>query len=223
MREEAGTTDRHPWLAALACLVASSALILQYLLLLANAEPDVGPGLLTLRFFSYFTILSNLLVAVATGLALAMKPALLARFFAQPRVRGGIALYIGVTGLVYLVVLRQLWQPVGAQWWADTALHYLVPLLYLAWWLIGTRHGAIRWGDLAWWLLFPLVFLAWSLVRGAWLHEYPYPFIDVDALGMTVVLRNAVGMLVLFLVAGGLLFGIDRVLGRRPSASEVAS
>lgn len=223
MREDAGTADRRPWLAALACLVASSALILQYLLLLGNVESGVGPGLLTLRFFSYFTILVNLLVAVATALALTRKRLPLARFFAQPRVRGGIALYIGVTGLVYLTVLRQLWQPVGAQWWADTALHYLVPVLYLAWWGSSTRHGAIRWRDLEWWLLFPLAFLAWSLVRGAWLHEYPYPFIDVDALGMAMVLRNAAAMLVLFLVAGGLLLGIDRVLGRRASASEMAS
>ncbi len=201
-------------LALLVLAVASAALVLQYMLLLVQTRESLGPALGTLRYFSYFTILSNILVALTVGAAAFGGGSRLARCFASPFVRGGVALYIGVTGVVYFTILRHLWQPQGAQWWADTGLHYAVPLLYLAWWGFAASHGQLRWGDLGRWLLFPFGYLLWCLLRGAWVHEYPYPFIDVDQLGLATVLRNAVGMLLAFVVAGTLLIAIDRVLGR---------
>ena len=77
------------------------------------------------------------------------------------------------------------------------------------------RHGDLRLADVPRWLLFPGAYLLWCLLRGAWVHEYPYPFIDVDALGWPIVLRNAVGVLMLFVVAGIVLVAIDRVLAKR--------
>jgi hypothetical protein len=61
-------------------------------------------------------------------------------------------------------------------------------------------------------LAFPAAFLGWTLVRGAWLHEYPYPFIDVDTLGFAVALRNAAAIALLFVAAGLLLVAVDRCL-----------
>lgn len=206
--------------AAVVALVAAAALMLQYVLLLRLAAPTVGIGFATLRFFSYFTILSNVLVLLAAGSVAVGWRSRLAEFSSRPRVRAGVALYIGMTGLVYFAILRHLWQPQGAQWWADTGLHYAVPLLYLGWWLSGSRHGELRWRDLPRWLLFPLAFLLWSFLRGAWVHEYPYPFIDVDALGLVTVLRNAMGILLLFVAFGALLIGIDRLLAGRGEAER---
>jgi hypothetical protein len=42
---------------------------------------------------------------------------------------------------------------------------------------------------LRWWVplaacAYPLAYFACALVRGAWLGSYPYPFIDVNALGV---------------------------------------
>jgi hypothetical protein len=200
--------------AALAAAVSLSALVLQYALLLRLEWNGVGPALATLRFVSYFTILCNALVVLAAGRAALTGDAPGAAFFARPRTLGGIALYIGVTGLVYTMVLRHLWQPQGAQWWADTGLHYATPVLYLAWWLSGLRHGGLRWTDPPRWLLFPVLYLAWCLLRGAWLHEYPYPFIDADALGIATMLRNALGMLALFVVLGAVLVAIDHGMAK---------
>ena len=202
-------------LAGIVAMVAIGALLLQYALLLELEADGVGAGLATVRFLSYFTILANGLVALATVPAAIKATPRTDAFFARSRVLAGIALYIGVTGIVYTAILRHLWQPQGAQWWADSGLHYATPLLYVGWWLVGVRHGDLRLADVPRWLLFPGAYLLWCLLRGARVHEYPYPFLDVDALGLAMVSCNAVGVLVLFVVAGIVLVALDRMLAKR--------
>ena len=197
--------------AALVGLLALSALTLQYILLVQLTRDTIGVGLGTLRFITYFTILSNIAVALVAFTAASARPG----FFAQARVRGAVALYIGVTGSIYFFILRHLWQPQGAQWWADTALHYAVPLLYLSWWGLCAPHGVLRWHALPRWLLFPLAYLGWVLLRGAWVHEYPYPFLDLAVLDGATVARNIVGVFAVFVVAGGMLLLADRLLAPR--------
>ncbi|UOV06174.1 Pr6Pr family membrane protein [Pseudoxanthomonas sp. F37] len=199
--------------AALVGLLSLAALVLQYVLILQLTRDNVGMMLGTVRFFSYFTILSNIAVMLVACTAAAGWPGC----FAQARVRGAVALYIGVTGSIYFVILRHLWQPQGAQWWADTGLHYAVPLVYGAWWLVCTPHGTLRWRDVAGWLLFPLGYVVWVFLRGAWVGEYPYPFIDVRQLGWARVGVNALGVMGIFVALGWVVVGLDRVLGRRRS------
>lgn len=215
IRMQNESQDRLGWLAALTCAISLAALLLQYVLLVRLTLDTIGPAFATLRFFSYFTILANILVVLVTANAVRVGRGHRMDFFARATVRGAVALYIGVTGTIYFVILRHLWQPQGAQWWADAGLHYAVPVMYLAWWAFGARHGTLRWRGIAGWLLFPLGYLLWSFLRGAWVHEYPYPFIDVGALGWTSVLRNACGMMLVFVVLGGLLVAIDRWLRSR--------
>ena len=196
--------------AALVGLLALSALTLQYILLVQLTRDTIGVGLGTLRFITYFTILSNIAVALVAFTAATGRSG----FFAQARVRGAVALYIGVTGSIYFFILRHLWQPQGAQWWADTGLHYAAPLAYWAWWLAGVPHGVLRWRDVASWLLFPLAYVVWVFLRGAWVGEYPYPFIDVGLLGWARVGINALGVMGVFVVLGLVVVGLDRALGR---------
>ncbi|WP_156383604.1 Pr6Pr family membrane protein [Pseudoxanthomonas sp. Root65] len=205
--------------AALVAALALSALVLQYVLILQLTRDNVGMALGTVRFFSYFTILSNIAVALVAFTAAAGRTG----FLAQARVRGAVALYIGVTGSIYFFILRHLWQPQGAQWWADTGLHYAVPLAYWAWWLAFAPHGGLRWRHVAGWLLFPLAYVAWVFVRGAWLGEYPYPFIDVGQLGWSQVGLNALGVMAVFVVMGFVIVGVDRIFGRRRASSVGAT
>lgn len=191
--------------------VALFALVLQYALLLDSpAAPDAGMA--TLRFFGYFTILSNCAVAaVCLAAASARGPAWLR---ALPT-RAAVALYIAVTGLVYAVVLAGLWQPQGAQWWADVLLHTAVPLLYLAWWALANPHGGLRLRHVRAWLVFPLAYLAVALARQRWLEPWsPYPFIDLARHGLAGTLRNAAAVAGVFVVLLLLLLAIDRGLGR---------
>ncbi|MET0224936.1 MAG: Pr6Pr family membrane protein [Dokdonella sp.] len=89
----------------------------------------------------------------------------------------------------------------------------MVPLLYLAWRLTCTQRRLLRWSDPPRWLLFPAAYLAWTLLRAAWLNVYPYLFVDVGASGYPGVLRNTIGVGVLFVLLG---FGIAAVDGALP-------
>ena len=193
--------------------VAWPALVLQYWLIVWSGSL----GAVTVRYFSFFTILSNLLVAlVAASAAMGGNWAPL-RLLRKPRVRGLAALCIAVTGLVYVVVLRSLWHPLGPQLIADRSLHYVVPALYLVWWFTLLPHGALDWRDALRWLWFPLLFALWTFVRGAIVDEYPYPFLDVGRLGYAAALLNAALVAALFLVLGMALVAVDKSLGKHPT------
>ncbi|WP_440223049.1 Pr6Pr family membrane protein [Dokdonella sp. MW10] len=196
--------------AALVAATAAFALGLQYGLLVAAKRETSGVALATLEFLSYFTILSNLMVAVVTTAAVADRPA---RLLGEG-VRGAVAVYIGVTGLIYVTVLAALWQPTGWQHVADTLLHAVVPLAYLAWWACSRPRGGLRLAHVAWWLAWPAAYLALVLARGAWLGAYPYPFIDVGVLGANRAFVNALAVAGVFLVVGLIVLGADRLRAR---------
>ena len=200
--------------AAIIALVAWAALVLQYVLLIGSTLHDIGPLLGTLRFFSFFTILCNLLVALTTTFALIRGQSAVGDFFASSHVRGGVALCIGMVCGIYFFVLASTWSAQGAQWLVDVMLHYAVPALYLIWWIVCVPHVRLVWSDALRWLLFPIVYLAGTLLRGAWLHEYPYPFVDVGMLGIGAVARNALGISILFLALGLVLVAFDRFARR---------
>ena len=93
--------------ATLVGLLSLAALVLQYVLILQLTRDNVGVVLGTVRFVTYFTILSNIAVMLVACAAAAGQPG----FFAQARVRGAVALYIGVTGSIYLPLLNSEWMP----------------------------------------------------------------------------------------------------------------
>jgi hypothetical protein len=49
------------------------------------------------------------------------------------------------------------------------------------------------------------------MTRGEILFSYPYPFIDVLALGYTRTIVNAIGFLIGFIVIGYVLLGLKRL------------
>lgn len=149
----------------------------------------------------YFTIPSNLFVALTAG-AVALAPG--ARL-ASPMLRGCATTAIVVVGLGYHLLLRQIWDPQGWQWVADNLLHYAVPIAALAHWLWYPQPVRLPKHAPLLWALYPVAYLAYALIRGEWIDAYPYPFIDVPALGYPRVFANAVGLLLVFLAAGALL------------------
>ncbi|SEN32318.1 hypothetical protein SAMN02800694_3183 [Luteibacter sp. UNCMF331Sha3.1] len=193
--------------------VAWPALMLQYWLMVWS-----GPlGEVTLRFFSFFTILSNVMVGLVAAAAATGGNLAPLRWLRGPRIRGLAALCIGVTCFIYATILASQWHPLGPQLIADRALHYVVPVLYLVWWVSLLPHGALAWRDALRWLAFPLAFIVWTFARGAIVGEYPYPFLDVGRLGYPAVLVNSCMVAGLFVVFGTMLVAADRALGPRGS------
>jgi hypothetical protein len=193
--------------------VAASALALQLALVVRGHAvlDDVEPpalGTRLVRFLSYFTILSNLLVAVTSLQLTAGRWH--GRLFRALRVDAiaGIA----VTAVVHWFLLRPLLDLHGADALADTLLHVVVPALTIGGWLLVGPRGLVSREDLLPSAAYPAAYLVWSLAHGAVTDWYAYPFVDVTEHGYAVVLLNAVGVIALLaLVAAGMI-ALDRRL-----------
>ncbi|WP_434581282.1 Pr6Pr family membrane protein [Pseudomonas sp. Z5-35] len=186
-----------------------------YLILLGRWE--LGASLLggLVSFLSFFTVLTNLLVAVVLTWELTQRPSAARRWFLLPSVRSGIAVSIALVGLAYNLLLRHLWQPEGWQFVADELLHDVMPALFLIYWWRCVPKGTLRLGHIGLWVIYPLVYFGYVLLRGDLLAAYPYPFIDVANLGYPQVFVNAGGILAGFIAIALGVVGLDRWLGRR--------
>ncbi len=202
--------------AALLAAVGWFALVLQLGIMLRNAAAG-GTSLPAAAgsFLSFFTVLSNLLVAAGLTATTLPGPPRALRPLIEPPGATALAVYITVVGVVYSLVLRQLWHPRGAQLVADILLHDVMPPAYVIYWLTLVPKGRLRWRHVWPWLAFPVVYTVASLVRGALSHLYPYPFIDVAALGYQRVLGNMALLFAGFLVLALVYVAIDRVMRRR--------
>ena len=88
--------------------------------------------------------------------------------------------------------------------------------------LVAGPRGRLAWRTIPEALVLPLVWVSYSLVRGAVIGAYPYPFIDVVRLGYGQVLINVVGIAVFGVIIGAIFVAIDRWLSRRHSAKVSA-
>jgi hypothetical protein len=171
------------------------------------------------RYFSYFTILTNLFVAlIATA---SLLPERIGRWLRGPQVKAAGATYITMVALVYWLLLRSHWNPQGMQAVADMLLHAAVPGRYVFYWLAFVEKGSLRWRSARAWLAYPLAYFAFVLVRGALVGAYPYPFVDVNQLGYLQVTANAAAFLTGFAALGSTVVATDRaaarLTGRAPS------
>ena len=134
------------------------------------------PAFDPVSFFSFFTILSNLLgigVFLFLGLTLGRR-----RPPAIEAARGAAVVYLIITGIVYAVLLAD--DP-GADTllpWVNTVLHRVMPIAVVVDWLIDPPTRTIARATAAWWLVFPVIWLVYTLVRGPIVDWYPYPFVD---------------------------------------------
>jgi len=168
------------------------ALIIQFYLIILNRITTVPETII--RFFSFYTILTNVLVAMCFTFLLFKPNSRGVTFFSQLNVVTAITLYITVVGIIYNVILRQIWNPEGLQRLADELLHVVVPLLFIFYWLLFSHIGKIRLKKIFYWLIYPLVYVICILFRGTLSGFYPYPFIDVNVLGYNKVILNSVGL-----------------------------
>lgn len=194
---------------AVIAIVAWFALLLQLLLMVQQAAPGASLHAL-IHYFSFFTILTNLLVAIGATFPLLAPQSIAGQFFLRPSTQSAIAVYIAIVGITYIWLLRHLWNPQGQQKIADVLLHDVVPVLYVAFWIFLVPKFTLRWSDAVHWLAFPLVYMAYTLARGFVSHWYPYYFIDVDTIGLSRALLHASQLLFAFFGLGLLFIAIDR-------------
>lgn len=189
---------------AFIAIIAWFGLVLQFKLAVGNTAAGYTTAKLIINFFSYFTVLCNLFVAISLTFSLLSPSSAAGKFFLKVTVQSAIAVYIFIVGLVYNLVLRNVWEPKGWQLVADNLLHVIVPLLYVLYWFIFIRRRQLKWRDMYPWLLFPALYLAYSLIRGPIANWYPYPFVDVAKFGYGKVAINSLCVLAaILLVSSG--------------------
>lgn len=191
------------WFAATAATAFAGVLI--GALVAANNSPAAGSPFQTsaaraFNTLTYFTIDSNLLVLVAC-LLLAIRLDRESTAFHVLRLTSLVA--ITVTGVVFHAVLAQLldlksWSIVQSE-----LSHTVTPVMAVAGWLIWGPRKAVP-AKVVWLsLTFPVVWAAFTLIRGAMIDWYPYPFIDVTKLGYGRVAVNCVWVALLMLGCAG--------------------
>lgn len=202
--------------------VAWAAILLQLVLVLQGSAVLVEedpPGLVArvYRFFAYFTIQSNLLVAVVSTV-LARDPSLDRSGWRVARVAGLVG--ITVTGLVHFFLLRPLLDLDGADWVADKLLHMVVPVIALAAWAwCGPRPRVVA-REAAYALCWPVAWLVWTLVVAELDGWVPYPFLDAEEEGWSSVAVVSVGITVLLLLLFALFARLDRKLPAAPHGAS---
>ena len=200
--------------AALGLALGAASLIGQFILVTSIffARGD-GLAAATVFYFTFFTILSNCLVALCFA-AEAFPAASWLAPFRRPGPRTAVAVYITVVALIYAIFLANTWDPQGWQKLIDALLHYVMPALYLAFWFVLVPKGTTSWRDIPVWLVFPLLYVLWAMLRGAVTGQYPYPLIDAAALGYPAALHNIVLICLLFAGLSALFIAYDRRAGR---------
>ncbi len=174
----------------------------------------------SVHFFSFFTILTNLLAAVAMLAPVVAPDSRLGSFLDRPSVRTAIVGYIVIVGTVYYALLRNLDKATGLHLYLEYVLHYVMPPLFVLDWLLFVPKGEIGWRNGVDSLAYPLTYLGWTLAHGAVAAWYPYPFVDVLKLGYGRVLLNVAGLVLAFLALELMLVAIDRLIrryGNRPT------
>ncbi|ALE93247.1 hypothetical protein AOC05_14440 [Arthrobacter alpinus] len=130
-----------------------------------------------LNFFSYFTNLSNILAAgvLLVESVLTWRGRELGPLWQLLRCVSVVAM--ALVGIVFSALLRDV--DLGSLLpWINTWLHYVMPIAVVADWLIQPPRRRIPLRKL--WILglIPLAYLAYSLIRGAAINWYAYPFLN---------------------------------------------
>ncbi|GAA5144869.1 hypothetical protein GCM10025768_01240 [Microbacterium pseudoresistens] len=218
-----------PYARLAAAMLCGAAIVTQLARTVQNAM-ETGGHLPTVvaNFFSFFTIESNILAAVAlsvgaiwawTGNRGEREPQWLAALLICA------STYMIVTGIVYNLLLRGIELPQGSTVpWSNEVLHVVIPLIMLADVLFAPHRRALPWNAMLITVAFPIVWAAYTLIRGELITApatgepwwYPYPFLDPHIQGGYLgVALYVVGIAVAIIGVAALVIRVGRRRGLR--------
>ena len=138
-------------------------------------------------YLSYFTILSNIAAASVLAIAAIAAPD-------SPRwhgVRGAVTTAMSLTGLGYALLLAD-----GHYDWVNTVVHRVVPLVMIVDWCVCAPRGVRRHSPISW-MIPPVIYGGYTLIRGALIDWYPYPFFDPRGRGYLATAQELAVILIL--------------------------
>lgn len=174
--------------------------------------PD--PGFFVVNFFSFFTILSNALAALTLLAAawFAFRSTVDSDGFTLVRV--SVTTYMTTTLVVYNTLLRDISLDQATTLpWSNEILHVWGPLYVLLDWVFAPGRRLVRWRRLWTVAVFPLAWAAYTMLRGAIVGWYPYPFLDPaikPGVGYDGVLVYIVAIAAFILLVGAGVIALSR-------------
>ncbi len=211
------------WHAVLATVVVFALTVQLWLLLTGGVDANSGrtdsyADLTTriVRFFSYFTVQSNILV-LAVSLTLIVHPARDGRLWRV--VHLDALMGIVITGVVFGTVLVHLVHLTGLTFWTNVGFHYVSPCMtFLGWLLFGPRPR-ISWSTVRLSFVWPMLWIVYTFAHGAATGWYPYPFLNADKIGYSAALGNTGFVLIGAGVLAAALQALDSLLPATRSSS----
>ena len=131
------------------------------------------------NFFSFFTILSNALTAIVllVGAGYAFTRAADPDWYTL--VRACAVTYMATTFVVYNLLLREIsLDQATTVPWSNEILHVWAPLYVVADWVLAPGRRRVGWRRLWTIAIFPIAWAAYTMIRGAIVGWYPYPFLN---------------------------------------------
>lgn len=164
-----------------------------------------------IRFFSYFTVLTNAFIAAYGLVCLAGGERRSGALAAHASLTTWLAVSIFFVSADYTVLLRPLLHLTGMAAYANNILHYVVPALFLVYWIMFASRQLVPWVHACWWTLYPVAYFISALAQGGLTGFYPYPFINVTEIGYRQALLHGGTLLVLYWLGGLMFIGMTRL------------
>jgi len=193
------------------------AIIGQFFLAIENRQTDVTEAVI--RFFSYFTVLTNLLVVLYFTSRISIFQKTFIKWFSNNGTITALTSFILIVGLVYQIILRSAWHPTGLQKIIDELLHTVIPLFTLIYWAYFANSKDYKIKNIKIWFWYPIGYFLYIIIRGYFSNFYPYPFVDVTAIGYLQVIINSIIVTVTFLAVLSILIFIGKKFFNRESLS----
>jgi hypothetical protein len=112
-------------------------------------------------------------------------------------------------GVAYNLLLRGYWSPAPLRRILTETLHSVLPMLCVLYWVLFVPRFHLRWRHGLLWLVYPVAYLVVTFWRGSLSDFYPYPFINVDTLGVEHALVNSALLFGGFLMLMAVFIGIN--------------
>ncbi|WP_198165778.1 Pr6Pr family membrane protein [Agromyces laixinhei] len=184
--------------------------------------PD--PAFFVVNFLSFFTILSNALAAIV----LLIGAWYAVRSPSDPAwynlTRASIVTYMATTFVVYNLLLRDISLDQAATLpWSNEILHVWAPLYVVLDWVLAPGRRPIEWQRIWVIAIFPIVWVVYTMIRGAAVGWYPYPFLNPDiapGVGYDGVAVYVIAIAAFILLVGTGILGISRAAWPYRGAAE---
>jgi len=161
--------------------------------------------------YQYFTLWTNTLVFLVMASVAINRPTSEVLILAT-------AVSIAVVGIIFHGFLNPPGGQQGLDLLANLITHTFAPVLCPLWWIVFNSKYDFQWKDSLPCLIFPAVYCVYAIIRAEFSGFYPYPFINLQVLGIVGLVKSIAIISIAFLVLALSMIAISKL--RRKDAVD---